>query len=167
MINGLPLQTQSTNKHIVNYGCKFYVDLAIVQDKLQKVYSSDMYLKIFEDAIQAGIILDNDIPITLTARQRWAMEMGKPCPEWWRSYILKPEELIKRITGMSYRVIRGTITQTPPVDYNYIQIEWATAYGSHFTCGEFNLKRELIINYNPDPTVTLLGIRTIRYIKLG
>jgi len=167
MIAGLPLQTQSTNKSLVNFGCKIYVDLACLQDKIKKVFSPDHYLKIFDDGVNAGLILDNDIPITKEERKAWEEANGKPCPEWYRAFMLNPEEFIKRISGLTYRAIRGTITQTPPIEYDYIEIEWATAGGSHFTCGEFNSKRELIISYNPDPTVRLLGIRTIRYIKLS
>jgi len=140
--------------------------MAIIQDKLGKLFTPQEYLTIFEDAIEAKIIFDNNIPILDRDRKAWESLNKKPCPEWYRAFVTDTDELVKQVSGLIYTEQRGAVFIEPPNTFNYIEIEWKTASGSHFTLGAFNEKMELCITYNPDPVVRLTGIRTIRYINV-
>lgn len=167
MITGLPLQTQSPSASLRGFGCKIHCDLAMVQDRLGRVFTPQEIAAHVAAGIKRGEILDNDIPIAAAARAAWERKNGRPCPEWWRSFLRRPADFVRSVSGgLTYEEQRSTVTLPPTGRYDYLEIEWLTASGSHFTLGELRTDRTLAITYNPWPGIALTGIRTLRYVTL-
>ena len=157
MIEGLPLQTQSPGPHLRGWGCYAHCLAAMAMDQCGEIISPDDLRDLVVAAIGAGIILDNNLPTDGSE--------GK----WYRVFVSRPVDWVNLVgyhLGHTFmdcaELSRDSIYTVCPTNANYLMIENADEFGSHFTLGVINLDWSYTETYNPWPGLPLNGIRTVR-----
>jgi len=146
----VPKQTESAIRSIRGYGCYYFCLVSMVANKFNHAFTVNELENIFNTAVKQNIILDNTAPTN-----------GSAGP-WFRCFVAKPVALIKLIAASigkevnPVEVCRVKASQAFDQAMFYIY-EYATKYGSHFLSGDNTGNM-----YNPDPSIGLKSLKTIR-----
>lgn len=154
MIAGLLKQTDSTIKAIRGWGCYFSCLTGIAQDACLKLLTKEMRDDLFTALVEKGVIRSNDVPTSETG--------------WWRAFVLYPSLCVQAAGAelghkLLVKEIRRYSVPKKVDGANYVIGEYKTKYGSHFCVCFQNADLTLDIEYNPDPSLELLGLLSVRY----
>jgi len=150
MIQGIPGQRQNKGPHLKDYGCKVHTLLAMGMDKYQELLTPDQIRRLTIEGFNNGFILDNDIPTDQ--------------PGWYRVFVRDSAGFVNHVwpKARAHQICKNNYLEVIPDEYDYLEIEWSTATGSHFGLGEM-VRGEVKTVYDPWPGLRRLGIKSLRF----
>jgi hypothetical protein len=157
-------QTQSNWSHIRGFGCSLSVDVSMALVPWGEI-DVDAYTveRIVRAAITSGLIKDNDEPIDINHPEKWfrvEVQGTAPWVRFFSSQIGKPSKAIP----LGKVVTKNEALFLPP-GCNAVKLEYSHGVYSHFI--EAVAKSgQAEIKYNPDPSIKLGELISVRYWKI-
>ena len=143
-------QKNITNiQDFARWGCYVASLASLAERHLGRPLGLEEFGRIYDDAVTAGFVLHNDIPV------------GQP--GWYRCYVAAPTAFGNRMLrslGLKLRLRALRYSTEPGPDFTLIC--YKTKWGHHFVLGDSN-GREIV---NPAPQLSLLSIDSYRVFQL-
>jgi len=144
-------QRSSPGPHLRGWGCKIHALLAMGQLYYNVRLTPEQIRQITLRAIARGDVLDNNIPIDK--------------PGWYRCFVVNGRGLIQA-TWPDCRAREVSRGDKPAAPYDFCEIEWQTATGSHFGLGEY-LDGVVKTIYDPWPELARIKIKSLRFWRFS